>query len=306
MTQEKGAYIFPSQVYLDDELRRRCLESDEMDLLLDLAGDTLDMDLRAVLRDGTEEEANDPRFRRPLINMMGIAGYRAEQRRRGLRPVCVTGISLGFLSAAAAAGWVSLEDMVRMSNTMAAIEMDAFEGTGYKSVFFSNCDHEAVFAALKDRGLDHLLHMSVLMSGNQFIAACHEGDLPELKPAFAELGAFFKVIPYSYPGHCDLMGQVQERFAAEWRFRDPCGNLAIPTISINDGRPHTGSEAIWKLAIEQYTTVLDWRRVLRYLEGLGLDTCVVLEPSDFVLKSMAFDPECGLAAQEGGIGNGAR
>ncbi|GAA2013035.1 hypothetical protein GCM10009799_46730 [Nocardiopsis rhodophaea] len=296
-----GSYIFPSQVVLTPELRQLCLRAPSMRPLLDMASDTLSMDFRAILRDASDEEANDPRFRRPLINMMGIAGYKEELRRGDLHPVCVTGISLGFLSAAAAAGWVSMEDMVRMSNTMASIEMEVFEGTDLTSVFFYNCDYTKVFEELRAQDLDSLLHMSVVVSSNQFIAACHEADVRNLRPALAKAGALFKVIPYSFPGHCDLMGEVKTRFAEEWTFRDPCSNLSIPIVSINDGRPYTSSEAIWELATEQYTTVLQWNDVLSYLEGLDLDGHVVLEPSDFVLKAMSLDPSCGLKARSGGI-----
>lgn len=296
-----GSYIFPSQVYLDEELRERCLASRAMSMYLDLASDTLGMDFRSILRDGTEEEANDPRFRRPLINVIGVAGYHEEQRKRDMHPVCVTGISLGFLSAAASAGWVSLEDMVRMSNTMATVEIEEFEHTDYRSVFFYNCPYEKAQDALRAAGLESRLHLSVIVSSNQFIAGCRESDVPDLKPALVEAGALFKVIPYSYPGHCDLMAGVKKKFIERFRFVDPTCNARIPLVSINDGRPHTSSESIWELSTEQYTTILDWQGVLGYLEGLALDSCVVLEPSDFVLKSMKLDPECGLEPEKGGI-----
>ncbi|MEV0119042.1 hypothetical protein AB0H77_38300 [Streptomyces sp. NPDC050844] len=299
-----GAYIFPSQVFLDADMRQRCLESKALRILLDLASDTLSMDFRAILRDGTEEEANDPRFRRPLINIMGIAGYREEVRRRDMQPVCVTGISLGYLSAAAAAGWVSLEDIVRMSNTMAAIEIEAFGPTDYRSVFFYNGDHVKVFDALRADGMESLLHMSVVVSGNQFIAACRESDIDAMKPALMRAGALFKVIPYSFPGHCDLMGDVQESFTKEWTFKDPFGNTTVPLVSINDCRPYTSGEAVWQLTKEQYTTILDWRGVLDYLHGLELDSYVVLEPSGFVVKSMKLDPACGLRPEVGGVLDG--
>lgn len=302
---ETGTYIFPSQVYLDVEMRERCLASKPMEIMLDLAGDTLAMDFRAILRDGTEAEANDPRFRRPLINMMGIVGYREDLRKRDMEPVCVTGISLGFLSAAAAVGWVSLEDMVRMSWTMAQIEIEIFEETDFSSVFFYNCDHAKVFDELRDQGLDHLLHLSVIVSSNQFIAACRESDIKAMKPALTRAGALFKVIPYSFPGHCDLMGEARERFADEWKFQDPYSNTTLPLVSINDCRPHTSAESIWELATAQYTTILDWRGVLSYLEGLELDTHVVLEPSEFVAKSMELDPTCGLKPYLGGVTDGA-
>ncbi|MBT2364799.1 hypothetical protein J7E88_05560 [Streptomyces sp. ISL-10] len=296
-----GTYIFPSQVFLDLDLRKRALESQAMQIMLDLGSDTLSMDFRAILRDGTEEEANDPRFRRPLINLMGVAGYREELRRRDMQPVCVTGISLGFLSAATAVGWVSLEDMVRMSNTMAAIETDVFGSTDYASVFFYHCDHTRVFEELRNQGVDSLLHLSAVVSGNQFIAACRRSDIDVIKPAVMKAGTLFKVIPYSYPGHCGLMDEVKKIFAREWRFGDPQANPSIPLVSINDCRPHTSAASIWTLAVEQYTTVLDWRGVLGYLEGLGLDTHVVLEPSEFVVKSMQLDPGCTIRPEAGGV-----
>ncbi|WP_043635872.1 ACP S-malonyltransferase [Nonomuraea candida] len=297
-----GAYIFPSQVYLDDDIRERCLRSREMRIMLDLASDTLSMDFRAILRDGDEAELNDPRFRRPLINLMGVAGYQQDLRERDLRPVCVTGISLGFLSAAAATGWVSLEDMVRMSHLMAAIEIDEFEGTGYVSVFFYNGDHRTVFDELRSRQLDHLLHLSAYVSSNQFLAACRVSDLDAMKPALIKAGAMYRAIPYSYPGHCDLMGTVRKRFGEEWRFKDPYHNTEIPLISINDARPYTSGETIRQLALEQYTTILDWRGVLRYLQDLELDCYVVLEPSAFVVKSIALDPDCAITPVTGGVG----
>jgi malonyl CoA-acyl carrier protein transacylase len=299
---ESGAYIFPSQVVLDADLRRACLEARSMRLYLDLASDVLKVDVRAILRDGTDDEVNDPRFRRPLISLVGLAGFHEEQRRRELSISCVTGISLGFLSAVAAAGWLSLEDMVRMANVMAQTELDEFEGTDYRSVFFYNCDHETAFAALREAGLDSLLHLSVIVSSNQFLAACREPDLVAMRPALSQVGAIFKVVPFSYPGHCDLMGRVRDDFEQRWTFTDPVANLSVPVVNMNDSRPYTSAKSIWRLALEQYTTSMDWRGVLTYLEGLRLDRYIVLRPADFVLKSIAFDPTCALTAEIGGLG----
>ncbi|WP_405840236.1 hypothetical protein OG528_20225 [Streptomyces platensis] len=295
-----GVYIFPSQVYLDADIRQRCLESKPMQLVLDLASDTLSMDFRDVLRNGDEDQLNDPRFRRPLINLMGVVGYQQDIRRRDVQPVCVTGMSLGFISAAAAVGWVSLEDMVRMSHTMAAVEIDVFEGTDYVSVFFYNGDHEVVFRELRAHGVDHLLEMSGYISSNQFLAACRTSDLDAMKPALMKAGALYKPIPYSYPGHCGLMDGVRKTFADEWRFNDPCRNLDIPLIS-HDARPYTSGDAIRRLAIEQYTTILDWRGILRYIESLQLDSHIVLEPAAFVVKSMQLDPDCAIDPETGGV-----
>ncbi|MFE3070689.1 ACP S-malonyltransferase [Streptomyces sp. NPDC059247] len=295
-----GAYIFPSQVHVDDEIRRRGL-SKRMDVLLDLASDTLAMDFRAILKNGTEEEANDPRFRRPLINIMGIAGWQQDLRVRDVQPVVVAGMSLGYLTAAAAVGWVSLEDMVRMSHTMATIETEVFAGTDYVSVFFYNCDSDKVFDELRAQGLDPLLHLAATVSSNQFLGACRLSDLEAMKPALMKAGALYRPIPHSFPGHCGLMETVRRRYAEEWEFHAPHGNTSLPLISINDGRPHTSGEIVRQHMIDQFTTVLDWRGIIRYLEDLRLDTYVVLEPSAFVVKSMALDPECGLAPVTGGI-----
>ncbi|MFI1867540.1 ACP S-malonyltransferase [Streptomyces jumonjinensis] len=295
-----GAYIFPSQVHVDDELRRRGL-SKPMDVMLDLASDTLRMDFRAILRNGTEDEVNDPRFRRPLINLMGVAGWQRDLRTRDIQPVCVAGMSLGYLSAAAAVGWVSLEDMVRMSSLMASIETEVFGETDYVSVFFYNCDPLRVFDELRAQGLDSLLHLAATVSSNQFLGACRLSDLDAMKPALMKAGALYRAIPHSFPGHCGLMETVRKRFADEWTFQDPYGNTALPLVSINDCRPHTSGETIRQHMIDQFTTVLDWRGIIDYLAGLQLDAYVVLEPSAFVVKSMILDPECGLTPVTGGV-----
>ena len=298
-----GAYIFPSQVVLDEQLRRDCLESRIMRPLLDLASDTLSTDLRTILAEGTDDEVNDPRVRRPVISLVAVAGYQEEQRLRPFTPTCVAGISLGALSAATAVGWLSLEEMVRVSHLMASIELEEFAGTDQRSVFFYNCDHETAFAALREDGVDDLLHLSVIVSSNQFLAGCRRSDLPRIVPSLARVGALFKVVPYSYPGHCDLMGDVQKRFADAWHPVDPLANLTIPMVGITDCRPYTSAEGVRRILIEQYTTVMDWRGVLTYLEKLELDHCVVLRPADFVLKSISLDPHCGLDARMGGIGS---
>lgn len=299
-----GAYIFPSQVFLDEALRERCLAARSLSVMLDLASDTLGLDFRAILRDGTEEETNDPRFRRALINILGIVGFQEEQRRRDMVPACVTGVSLGVITATAAAGWMSLEDMMRISYTMSQIELDYFEGTDWRSVFFYNCDHERFLAELRDAGLDDLVHLSVIVSSNQMLAACRERDMPRIRPVLARIGAFYKVIPYSMPGHCDLMGDVEARFLAEWTFRDKPTRATIPVISTLDARPHTSHDALWEIAKTQYTTVHDWRKVTHYLAELDLDGCVVLQPADFIIKSIQLDPECKLDPVAGGVGVG--
>lgn len=295
-----GAYIFPSQVHVDDALRR-CGLSKQMDVMLDLASDTLAMDFRSILKNGTEEEVNDPRFRRPLINLMGVAGYQQDLRTREVQPVCVTGMSLGFISAAAAVGWVSLEDMVRMSHLMASIETDVFAETDYVSVFFYNCDSDKVFEELRAQGLDHLLQLAATVSSNQFLGACRSSDIDAMKPALMKAGAFYRAIPFSFPGHCALLEPVRKRFVEEWEVRVPYRDTALPLVSINDARPYTSGETVLQHVIDSLTTVLDWRGVIRYLEGLSLDEYIVLEPAAFVVKSWTLDPESGQTPVTGGI-----
>ncbi|WP_208765231.1 ACP S-malonyltransferase [Streptomyces albidochromogenes] len=285
---------------MDDELRRRGL-SKPMDVLLDLASDTLAMDFRAILKNGTEKEVNDPRFRRPLINLMGVAGWQQDLHTRDIQPVCVAGMSLGYLSAAAAVGWVSLEDMVRMSHLMASIETDVFAQTDYVSVFFYNCDTDTVFDELRSQGLDTMLHLAATVSSNQFLGACRLSDLDAMKPALMKAGALYRPIPHSFPGHCALMESVRKRFADAWEFHAPYGNTSLPLVSINDCRPYTSGETIRRHMIDQFTTVLDWRGIIHYLAGLQLDTYVVLEPSAFVVKSMLLDPHCALTPVTGGV-----
>jgi malonyl CoA-acyl carrier protein transacylase len=125
-----------------------------------------------------------------------------------------------------------------------------------------------------------------------------------MRHALSKVGAIFKVVPYSYPGHCDLMGRVRDRFEQRWTFTDPVANLSVPVVNMNDSRPYTSAQAIWRLALEQYTTIMDWRGVLTYLEGLELDRYIVLRPADFVLKSIALDPTSGLKAEIGGVAHG--
>lgn len=299
-----AAYIFPSQVPVTPSLRQACLLSPHVRLLLDVASDAVDRDLGAVLENGDEEQLQDPRFRRPLIGAIALAGYQQDVHTSGRQPVVVTGMSLGCLTAAAAVGFMSFEDMVRASHLMAEIEIQHFKGSGYLSVFFLNGDHERVWHELRTDGLDHLLRLSAIASGNQFLAAANQGDLERMTAAFVRAGALCRPIPHSYPGHCDLMRPVQDQFAREWAPMDPIGNTTLPVVDINSLRPTTSAEQIRRLVVEQYTRVLDWQGVLGYLEGLALDDYVVLEPSSFVATSMRLDPDCAIDPVVAGVGGG--
>lgn len=291
------AYVFPSQVPVNEQLRTYCLEARGLKVLLDIASDTIGIDFRATLKRADPVELSDGRFRRPLIGCISLLAYQQHAARHGQAPVCVTGMSLGCLTAATAVGWIGVEDFVRISHLMASIEADAFGETDYVSVFFLAGNHTRVFEELRAESLDGLLHISAYVSTNQFLAAARRSDLDRMRTTIARTGAVFQAIEHSFPGHCDLMGNVQKEFEKSWVITGGARSLSTPLININTGRPCTDAEDVRRLVIEQYTTVMDWGRVLQYIQSLGVDRCFIVEPAGFVSKSMELDPACNLVPE---------
>lgn len=298
-----SAYIFPSQVPLTRSLADRCISIPGVRVLLDIAGDTLGHDIVEWLKTSSDSELQDQKYRRPVINCISLGCYRMDRMVSDRRPAVFAGMSLGMLTAAAAAGCLSVEEMVRISSLQATVESEHFANTDFVSVFFISGDVEAVYRELSREDLDHLLHFSARASSDQFLAGARLSDLARMSEPLARAGALPRPIPDSFPGHCDLMGGVKTDFESRWTPQDPLQNLSVPLLTVTEARPITSAEQMRQCIIEQYTKPMDWRACVSYLQSLHLDDYVLLEPSSFIGKSLEIDPEVTFALRVAGLGD---
>lgn len=129
-------------------------------------------------------------------------------------PDYVLGASLGSFAAAAVAGCVSVEEVLRAALAQAgAIE--------------TCCQKGGMLAVLADPGLhqsDAILRQSEIAAVNSsrhFVVACEASTMPSVEGRLRQLRVGFQRLPVSYPFHPRWMEPARDALAAHTRFGLP-------------------------------------------------------------------------------------
>ncbi|MGW6917520.1 ACP S-malonyltransferase [Kitasatospora sp. NPDC054939] len=250
------------------------------------ASELVGLDLAGALLDGTDEEVNQGVVARPAVVALSVALYHEALRGRP-RPDFLAGLSLGQITAAHLAGCMSFQDAVRMCHTMATVEEEAYGGRPYGVSFFHNADPVKLTDLMQRLDApDAPLRPCAYVADDQMIVSGELGALRGLAEQALGLGALGLLIPYGPPAHCELLAEVQEEFAARWRYRDGLADPEIPLICNLTAQPLTTAAGIGVALVEQYTRPVQWAGSLYELGRQGVGEVVVPGPGRFLHRSL--------------------
>jgi len=281
--------LFTSQLFLQPGAYHELYEElPELRDRLAAAGSVLGTDLAAALLGTDEALLNQGTVARPIIVAMSLALY-GQRPAPHRAPGLLSGLSLGQITAACAAGMMSFRDAIRMCAYMARIEEDRFGTTTYGTYFFHDIDLrtlEGMLADVADEG--HTLHPCAVTADRQMIVT---GDFPGLERLARDVArhdprALGLKVPYSPPAHCALMADVGRRMRAEWTYLDPVGDPRTPLICNLSAELLRTSAEVHDALVDQYIRPVQWADVVRRAAGEGSRALLLPGPGHFIAKSL--------------------
>lgn len=157
---------------------------------------------------------------------------------QGIKPKAVAGHSVGEVSAAWAAGALTLKQAVRVIVERSAAQ-GMTRGTGRMAAM--GCGPDEVVQILKDHGLDQNLELAAVNSHKSVSLAGALPALQELEAIAEEKGFFYRILDLDYAFHSRYMEPVKERLLTSLENLRPI-HTNIPMYSTVTGAKIDGRE----------------------------------------------------------------
>ena len=239
---------------------------DEVDRVYDVMSDILDIDLRYLSLQGTEDEINEPEAAQALTMAVSV-GVGEALKARGFEPDAVIGFSLGEISGLVIAGILSLEDATRIlkvrSRSMA--KACAAEKGAMLALLGATLEDAEEICAECSEG-------DVLVCANhnapgQIVVSGHEGAVDRAQAAWADRRKKSAKLATAGAFHSELMSSAAEDVHVACKgveFKEP----AVPLVCNTDASPFIAEEAADRLSDQVKGAVL-FEQSVRYMLDQG-------------------------------------
>lgn len=249
------------------------------DEVLDEVSRGLGRDAREVLDDATAAERTADA--QPAILAASLLAWRAVTD-AGLRPAAVAGHSLGEVTAAVAAGTLSVADAARLVAVRGRAMGEACRREPGTMLALIRLEPARVDELLA--GIDGVVMANDNAPGQVVIAGDAEGVERAAEQAREAGGRALSVEvegAFHSPAMASAVGPVAEVLAS-LELRDP----VVPLVSGTTARPLHRGQDIGRALVDGILSPVRWREVQLTLAGAGVSTLVELGPGG-VLKGLA-------------------
>lgn len=244
----------------------------------------LAMNLSEVSFEGPEETLTETRVCQPALYVMGYAAYKLLEEAGKLEGLSLAaGLSLGELTALAAAGSFSFEDGLRVVAERGRLMQEACDATDGAMASMIGGSREDVEALCKAHDVD----MANLNCPGQIVISGESEKVGEAVEAAKASGTFRMVVPLKVAGayHSRLMEPARrkfEEFLKGVQIREP----RLTVLSNTTGKPvKTPGDIRTALARQVVSSVL-WEDCMREAAAMGISEFYECGPGA-VLAGMA-------------------
>lgn len=271
------AYLFPGQGAQAVGMGKAFYDGfSEAKELYKTANSVLGYDLSALCFEGPPEELTKTERCQPALLVTSLAGYAAfRSRAHARRPVGAAGLSLGELTALAAAEAVAFKDAVYLAQARA--EAMAQCATRHPGAMLAviGLSKEAIDDICRDSGAG----MANFNAPDQLVLSGTAASIDQAEPLAKAKGAKRAVrLEVSGAFHSPLMQPAVDEFRkalAKVRFSNP----SFPVISNVTARPVSSAEEIPQLLARQITSSVLWEPSMRHLIQHGAATFLEFPPA---------------------------
>ena len=274
----KVAFIFPGQGAQYVGMGKDFYESfKESRLVYEEANDSLNMDLKSMCFEGSEEELMKTENTQPAILATSIAIMKALEK-EGIDCDYTAGLSLGEYTALVKSGGIKLSDALKLVKIRGKLMQEAVpQGIGGMAAILG-LEREKIKEAIEEVKDKFLVEIANYNSPEQIvISGIKEGVEIACKKAL-ELGAKKAIIlPVSAPFHSSLLEPAGKKLKDVLE-TTTLFDLQKDLISNVDAKPVAKKDEVKEKLVKQVSSSVLWQDSIEFLIEKNVDTFIEIGP----------------------------
>ena len=272
----KIAFVFPGQgtqyVGMGKELyENNDLAKNEFDKIFS----SLDFDLKKVMFEGSEEELKDTKNTQPAIVAMSLVLEKL-LREKGVVPNFVAGHSVGEYAAVGSAGFLSMEDAVKLTSLRGAAMSKVSAEVGGTMAAILGLDSNVIVETLK--GVDGVVEAVNFNEPKQTVIAGEKEAIANACIVLKEAGARRAMeLAVSGPFHSSLMqpaGEILKEALETFEFK----NSEISLIANTTAKEITSVQELKDELYRQSFGPVKWVDTITSLKAAGVTRIYEIGP----------------------------
>lgn len=271
------ALLFPGQGAQKPGMGRDIYETYSVaKAVFDRANMLLDIDIKALCFDGSEEDLRKTENTQPALFTVSMALWEL-LREKGLRGEYAAGHSLGEISAIVGAGYLSFDDGLRIVRERGKIMAAADpEGNGAMSAILGLAPENV--ASLCEKATTGVVVPANYNSPDQVVISGEREAVAEVEALSKEAGAK-RIVALNVSGafHSPLMADASDEFAqllASYEFHQ----TPVSVLSNVSAQPHTPETIVENLAKQLFSPVR-WVACAEWLHAKDVNRYVEVGPN---------------------------
>jgi [acyl-carrier-protein] S-malonyltransferase len=248
--------------------------------VFDTANRVLGFDLSEICFNGPDERLNQTDISQPAIYVTSVAAFAVAREVGCIHPETVTayaGLSLGEYTALHLGGAFSFEDGLKLVAARGKAMQEAAVGTPSGMVAVIGADEAAIEKLCSQSKQGDVLVPANFNAPGQIVVSGAKAACERFTVAAGAAG--FKAVPLVVAGafHSPIMQPGAEKMKTELSV----ARISPPRTTVYSNvtaSPHTDSNSIARLLVDQIVKPVRWEQTMRHLVGAGDARWVELAP----------------------------